>query len=108
MQAIEHIFHNKEQLYRTIQSQHPFPSLKELENYKKLKTCIEIAAKPCCSPRNIAESCEKVYYKFVKSLTDDQILQLKHICQCNKLKFIFDLNTAPDNEKDFTGYEVTS
>ena len=106
MHSLEHIFHNKEQLYRTIASQHPFPTLKEIDNYKKMKRCIETAARPCCTPPDLTEACEKTYYTLVKNLSEEEILQIKHICQCNKLKFIFNLTNPPKGEKDYQAYEI--
>ena len=106
MHNLEHTFNDKEQFYRTISSNHPFPNLKELDFYKKLGDCIRMSSKSCCVSQNLKDSCEKIYYNTIKELSEDEILQIKHICQSNKLKFIFNLSQADQEKGEYNSYEI--
>ena len=36
----------------------------------------------------------------------DEILKIKHICQSNKLKFIFNLSQADQEKGEYNSYEI--
>ena len=62
-------------------SQNQFEELVKPKKFKDLLKCVKSISKSqyCCADQKLIEHCSKKYVKYLESLTEEEILKIKHL-----------------------------